>query len=492
MSSPLYPDTTPKINDPVLAGILESVSELMKSRLPYTAGTLALPSSAFTLYYEEKDSAKSIDLLKASDDELERLTKACDTATFGRGNEDVLDKTYRTAGKLDAARFATTLVPERTELSRIVHDFMLEGKDNTREIVMELYKLNIYGKGSFFKSHVDTPRSERMFGSLVLAFPTPHKGGELVLRPSGGTEYTFDSGIALVPGKPRVGYAAFFSDVEHEVLPVTEGHRITLTFNLYYGEEKRTLTPESVSARMAQCKDLLIRLLQSKKVLPGGGLLCFGMKHAYPVSVGEDERELAKAHQVLKGADRLVRVALNQLRLETNVQLLYRPEDAEDTFHPACGLSSKIIDMEYRDYDSGESDELVIIGNGTLSEESFGHESVLWVTPPSGLTSIKYAFGQAYGNEVSHGVVYADLCLVSRVKPYSQRIEDFPIDEAGQSGKRKLDADGEDSGSSTSKRSKMESVTYSSSETGEDSGREEEGEEDEEDIEDSDNPYREL
>lgn len=91
-------------------------------------------------------TSRSVDLLKASDDELERLTKACDTATFGRGNEDVLDKTYRTAGKLDAARFATTLVPERTELSRIVHDFMLEGKDNTREIVMELYKLNIYGR----------------------------------------------------------------------------------------------------------------------------------------------------------------------------------------------------------------------------------------------------------------------------------------------------------------------------------------------------------
>lgn len=332
-----------------------------------------------------------------------------------------------------------------------------------------------------------------MFGSLVLAFPTPHKGGELVLRPSGGTEYTFDSGSALVPGKPRVGYAAFFSDVEHEVLPVTEGHRITLTFNLYYGEEKRTLTPESVSARMAQCKDLLTRLLQSKKVLPGGGLLCFGMKHAYPVSVGEKEKELAKAHQVLKGADRLLRVALNQLRLETNVQLLYRPGYAEKTFQAAYGLSSEIIDMESRDYDDSESDESVLKSNGTLSKESFSHESVLWVTPPSGLTNIKYAFGQAYGNEVSHGHIYADLCLVSRVKPYSQRIEDFPVDEAERSSKRKLNPEGEDSVSSTSKRSKMESVTYSSSEGEEDSDGEEEGEEDEDDLEeDLDDPYREL
>ena len=31
----------------------------------------------------------------------------------------------------------------------------------------------------------------------------------------------------------NISWAAFYSDVEHEVLEVTEGHRITLTYNLY-------------------------------------------------------------------------------------------------------------------------------------------------------------------------------------------------------------------------------------------------------------------
>lgn len=31
-----------------------------------------------------------------------------------------------------------------------------------------------------------------------------------------------------------VKWAAFYSDCEHEVLEVTSGHRITLTYNLYY------------------------------------------------------------------------------------------------------------------------------------------------------------------------------------------------------------------------------------------------------------------
>lgn len=328
-----------------------------------------------------------------------------------------------------------------------------------------------------------------MFGSLVLAFPTPHEGGELVLRPAGGTEYTFDSGSALVPGKPRVGYAAFFSDVEHEVLPVTEGHRITLTYNLYYGEERKMLTPESVSTRMTQCKGLLTELLQSKKVLPKGGLLCFGMKHAYPVSVGEEE-EFSQAHQVLKGADRLLYVTLNQLRLRTDVQLLYRPSDASDDFPAAVGLSSEVIDMERRE-DEEEEDEDVLRRSNTLRKEHLSRKNVLWVTPPTGLTSIKYAFGQPYGNEISHGHIYADLCLVSRIKPYDQRIEDFPdAGMAGRSGKRKHAVDDENSDGSASKRSKAEPLhPIGDSESADDSdgdGTSSSGDGDDSDEEESD------
>ena len=52
------------------------------------------------------------------------------------------------------------------------------------------------GKDSFFKSHKDTPRSERMFGSLVVIFPAPHEGGALVLRED-GREWTFDYAAEL-------------------------------------------------------------------------------------------------------------------------------------------------------------------------------------------------------------------------------------------------------------------------------------------------------
>lgn len=54
------------------------------------------------------------------------------------------------------------------------------------------YKLNIYREGDFFKPHVDTPRSSEMIGTLVIALPVAHGGGDLIIRHH-GHETTFSS-----------------------------------------------------------------------------------------------------------------------------------------------------------------------------------------------------------------------------------------------------------------------------------------------------------
>lgn len=44
----------------------------------------------------------------------------------------------------------------------------------------------------------------------------------------------FDWSNSKGDGKePSIGWAAFYSDCEHEVLNVTEGYRLTLTYNLF-------------------------------------------------------------------------------------------------------------------------------------------------------------------------------------------------------------------------------------------------------------------
>lgn len=42
-----------------------------------------------------------------------------------------------------------------------------------------------------------------------------------------------------------IQWSAFYGDCEHEVLEVTEGHRITLTYNLYYSSIGNLAQPVS-------------------------------------------------------------------------------------------------------------------------------------------------------------------------------------------------------------------------------------------------------
>ncbi|KAH7885057.1 hypothetical protein F5I97DRAFT_1937358 [Phlebopus sp. FC_14] len=173
----------------------------LSNRTPYCRGTCTVPALSFFLFYNNGDGvASQIDLSKANSAQLKSLTCACQLATFGLEGRDVLDETYR-----KAARPSVTLI-------------------SARHVEFELYKLNVYEKEGFRWAHKDTPRGEKMFGSLVIVFPTAH-GGELIRRHEehewviGSTE-EFKQATEL-----SVGYITFSSDIEHEVAPVRSGCR---------------------------------------------------------------------------------------------------------------------------------------------------------------------------------------------------------------------------------------------------------------------------
>ena len=64
-----------------------------------------------------------------------------------------------------------------------------------------------------------------MFGTLVICLPSKHEGGDLALKHRGITR-AFKSSAA------QPAMFCWYSDVSHEVLPVTSGYRWVLTFNL--------------------------------------------------------------------------------------------------------------------------------------------------------------------------------------------------------------------------------------------------------------------
>ncbi|KAJ7689953.1 hypothetical protein B0H17DRAFT_936672, partial [Mycena rosella] len=218
--------------------------------------------------------------------QLTEMAAACQAASFGVNQADVLDESYRKAGKMDLAKFAARLDVVASGLIDAISPNILDEQTTDGEKVLraEMYKLNVYGPGSFFKAHKDTPRGEDMMGSLVVIFPTAHKGGELTLS-HGDTTWTFDSAAETIAhgSGPAVAYIAFYSDVTHAVEPMLEGHRITLTYNLFLAT--RAGTPPSRVAPVPEhpFERALRPLLMDSKFLPAGGLLAYGLAHQYPL-----------------------------------------------------------------------------------------------------------------------------------------------------------------------------------------------------------------
>lgn len=85
-----------------------------------------------------------------SPNSLEQLVNSCAPATFGRGDEDVLDTSYRNAGALDPDSFCTTFHPADFGIINSIEQLLLPSIDSQaenefecRRVKAELYKLNV-------------------------------------------------------------------------------------------------------------------------------------------------------------------------------------------------------------------------------------------------------------------------------------------------------------------------------------------------------------
>ena len=112
---------------------------------------------------------RHINLANATLDELEQLTQACDPASFGVNEKEVLDETYRKAGKMDTERFALVLDLPQTDLITIIRDYLLEGRESTNSITAKLHKLNVYSMHSIFIRQPQTDPQTRQ--GIILQIP---------------------------------------------------------------------------------------------------------------------------------------------------------------------------------------------------------------------------------------------------------------------------------------------------------------------------------
>ena len=177
-----------------------------------------------------------------------------------------------------------------------------EGLGVDEPIDAEFYKLLIYDRGSFFVGHRDTEKAPGMFATLVIVLPSLSSGGELLVRHA-GREIRLD---LRCEDPSEAAFAAFYADCVHEVLPVTDGCRLTLVYNLLRRDRGRKLEPPSYDAETARLAALL-RKWGDGKTMPTGAEPSDGdtpEKLVYPLEHAYTQAELGFA--ALKGADAAV------------------------------------------------------------------------------------------------------------------------------------------------------------------------------------------
>ncbi|RJE22355.1 hypothetical protein PHISCL_05297 [Aspergillus sclerotialis] len=231
---------------------------------------------------------------------------------------------YRKAGKLDPSQFATSFHPAHFGIIENIEQILrpsistdIENCLQFRKLSSELYKLNVCVLGTLraLREHVDTPRSENQIGSWVVCLPSPFKGGRLRICHH-GQEVQFDWSEQSAS---TIQWAAFYSDCEHEIMKITEGDRITLTYNLYVTEPTRGVIPPHNPVVDPESLPLY-GFLKSPIAEPGfmrqGGVLGIFCSHAYPHNTDLAHIKLPRA---LKGADLVLYSVFKSLGIEVEV-----------------------------------------------------------------------------------------------------------------------------------------------------------------------------
>jgi hypothetical protein len=265
------------------------------------------------------------------------------------------------------------------------------------------YKLNMYTVGGMFKAHRDTPKGPNHVGTLNLCIPTAEgfKGGELVIRHN---KQVIKSDWASTMGADQIGWTFLYPDCDHEVLPVTEGVRITLAYDVFRDAGN---APGDADVRILS--SVLKSTLANPSFYPDGGYLGFGLQHDYPCNSLERKNSEAQG-AMLKGADASWLAAIQACGLkweivgvydydyddyETEVIYMDSAEDKPPAYKDRRYLNnSSFYAMEDIEFGEGDCPIPWLYENNCMKGDN-----VAWVTKP-GVWGSKNSY-ITYGNEVS-------------------------------------------------------------------------------------------
>lgn len=156
------------------------------------------------------------------------LLEVAEQAPYGRGPDTLVDTSVRNCWQIDSEEVQVGGAGWKKTMASILNKIAAGLGCPRKRLRARLHKLLVYEKGGFFAEHRDTEKEWGMVATLVISLPATGVGAELVVRHNGR-----ESVIDMCTSDPSVlVYAAFYADCSHETLPLREGHRVALVYNL--------------------------------------------------------------------------------------------------------------------------------------------------------------------------------------------------------------------------------------------------------------------
>ncbi|KAF8604770.1 hypothetical protein BDV93DRAFT_605704 [Ceratobasidium sp. AG-I] len=168
----------------------------------------------------------------SDDTHAKSLINACVQAPFGQGERVKVDKEVRDTWQADAAQVHFTNPAWATYIDAAMKSVCvtLGVETETTTPKCELYKLLVYQEGSHFLPHVDSEKTEGMFATMVVVLPSYFEGGAVHLAFNDASRIVDFGGAASAF---QTSVLAWYTDVTHEVKPITGGYRLALAYNLF-------------------------------------------------------------------------------------------------------------------------------------------------------------------------------------------------------------------------------------------------------------------
>ncbi|KAI9890596.1 MAG: hypothetical protein M1814_003794 [Vezdaea aestivalis] len=257
----------------------------------HSAGSFAT-SAAIDTFVNPGISVDSIGIIRLplSEQDAHAIVQVSRKAPFGKGSETLVDESVRDTWEIGSDKLQFLNPQWQDCLNEIVKRAATElGVVNAATSVRaELYKMLLYEKWCSFKPHKDTEKVPGMFGTLVICLPSEHIGGAVSLQ-HGENSCQFDMSKNSSFG---ASYAAWYTDVTHEVQTVIKGHRWVLTYHLI--TQSKHLNP-SASIQDSRLKEFTQILGRWISLSDKPSYLIFPLDHQYT------NRDLKLSH--LKGDD---------------------------------------------------------------------------------------------------------------------------------------------------------------------------------------------